>query len=83
MPAIGTPVDDPGLAVFPQFAMYGRWGTELLLTNHSKEKAEGRIRLLSAKDQPLTVKSNGVAASEFNYSLGPGESMKLSPDGTP
>jgi len=69
----------PGKSVFPQFVMYGGWGTEIVLTNQSNEIVMGKVLLRTSSNAPLSVPLNGVKASEFDYLIQPGETMKLSP----
>ena len=68
-----------GPLTFPQFAIHGGWGTEIILSNRSDAMAVGHVNLFAPDHRPLKVTLNGVENHTFEYSLAPGQTVRLSP----
>ncbi len=63
--------------VFPHFVSGGGWGTELVLSNPSKSVMTGMVQVKSSTGEQMLVTIDGKAATEFPYTLVPGETVKL------
>jgi hypothetical protein len=77
-PLAGT-VGGIAATIFPQFAMFGGWATQISVINVSDTTISGRIDLFDASGSPMAVTLNGRTQSTFSYSIPPAGTIVIGP----
>src|SRR5262249_52642726 len=65
--------------IFPQFAIFGGWATQISLINTSDTTISGRIDVFDPSGSPMAVTLNEVTQSTFSYSVPPAGTVVFAP----